>query len=140
VVLVGGVLVWSVLLSPAVGVLKRAQSQGAALDAELESMQKLQLRARVLQSQSALNPQDSLSALQRVSAMLGNNAKWTVAAGQATLSLQKVPAPLLAQWFAQSGTQGMVPPVQAHLARDSTAVAATWSGTMVYPLPSDSAP
>jgi general secretion pathway protein M len=137
--LVGVALVWSVLLSPALGVLKRAQSQRAALDAELESMQKLQLRARVLQSQSVLSPQDSLTALQRVSAMLGGNAKWTVAGGQATLSLQKVPAPLLAQWFAQSGTQGTVPPVQAHLVRDGAAAEVTWSGTMLYSLPSDTA-
>jgi hypothetical protein len=128
-----------VLLSPALGVLKKAESQRAALDADVQTMQKLQMRARLLQSQSALNPQDSLAALQSASALLGGNAKWTVVGEQATLSIQQVPAQLLAQWIAQTGASGTVPPVQAHLARDSAAPAASWSGTLVYPLPSGTA-
>jgi general secretion pathway protein M len=142
--LVGGAMVWSVLLSPALGVLTKAQAQHAVLDSALADMAQLQLRARALQARNVMTGKEALSALQSAAAVLGPAAQWTVIADQATLTLKQAPADLVAQWFALSAGQAgapMVQPLEVHLQRDTLGAAAAtpasvrWSGTLVYQLP-----
>ena len=142
--LVGGALVWSVLLSPALGVLKKAQTQHAVLDDALAGMAQKQVRARALQAQNGMTGKEALDTLQSATAVLGPAAKWSVIADQATLTLQHAPADLVAQWLALSGGQAvgqLVQPSEVHLLRDAALAAPAaptsvrWSGTVVYQLP-----
>ena len=127
-------LVWTVLLAPALRTLQKADQQRAALDGEMDAMQRLQLRAQALQAQATVSPKEAARALQASLATLGTAAKLTVVGDQATLSLQAVKGTALAQWLAQSGAAVRLQPLQAHLVRDADSPA-SWSGTLVVGLP-----
>jgi general secretion pathway protein M len=132
--LVGVALVWTVLLAPALRTLQKAPAQHQALDAELERMLRLQLRARALQSQTAVSAAEALNALQTSIAQLGNGATVRVLGDQVTLTLQQVGAKELAQWLTQPGASLQVQPAEVHLQRDAQGKP-SWSGTLTFTLP-----
>ena len=125
---------WGVLVAPALRTLKSVEPQRAALAAELEHMQALQVRATQLQAKPALVPKDSLKNLQAAANALGKNATLQVLGEQATLSLKQVSAQDLAQWLAPQSALGLSP-VEAHLQRDAGTALPVWSGTLVFQLP-----
>lgn len=135
--LVAALLLWWVLLAPALGTLKRAPSQLAALDAQLEVMLGLQARAQILQAQSVVSRTEALAALQAGVAALGTAARLQITGDQATVTLQQVGSDALAQWLAQPGPTLRLLPAQANWTRDAgNGALATWSGTLVFNLPS----
>lgn len=132
-------LVWGVLLSPALRTLKGAAVQHAQLDAELERMQALQLRAGQLQSKPAVAPQDSLKALQAVATQIGKGASLLQTGDRATLSLQQISAANLASLLTPASAAGLSP-IEAHLRRSADAGEPLWSGTLVFRLQSATSP
>ena len=134
-VVLGGALVWAVLLAPALRTLGQAQAQRAALGQDLAGMRVLQAQAQALQQQSALSPQEATAALQSATTALGAGATLAVAGDMATVTLKQVPADALASWLAQ-GRAGQA--VEAHLLRD--AGTGSWSGTLVFRLPGAGTP
>ena len=139
--LVGGLLAWWVLLAPALGTLKKAESQHRVLDARLDAMRALQVRAQVLQAQSAVSGAEALAALQAAVAALGNGARLQVAGDQATVTLQQVRSDALAQWLVQPGMALRLQPAEVHWVRDAGPgpQTATWSGNLVFNLPAGNA-
>ena len=134
--LVGGLLVWWVLLAPAFSTLKKADSQRLAQEQQLDAVLALQVRARALQAQATVDPADALASLQSDVAVLGSGARLQVAADQATLHLQKVRADALARWLVQPTAASRLQPAEVHWVRDADKGAdATWSGTVVFNLP-----
>lgn len=138
--LVGALLMWWLLVAPALGTLRKAASQHAALDAQFDVMLGLQARAQTLQGQAVVSRADALASLQAGAAALGTAAKLQVAGDLATLTLQKVGSDALSQWLAQLGSALRLQPAQAHWTRDAgTGATSTWSGTLVFNLPSGNA-
>ena len=138
--LVGALLMWWLLLAPALGTLKKAASERAALDAQFDLMLGLQARAQTLQAQAVVSRADALASLQAGTAALGTAAKLQVAGDLATVTLQQVGSGALSQWLAQPGAALRLQPAQAHWTRDADAGAlATWSGTLVFNLPAGNA-
>lgn len=138
--LVGALLMWWLLLAPALGTLKNAASRHAALDAQFDVMLGLQARAQALQTQAVVTRADALASLQAGTGALGTSAKLQVTGDLATVTLQKVSSDALSQWLAQPGSALRLQPAQAHWTRDAVAGAlATWSGTLVFNLPSGDA-
>lgn len=127
-------VVWGLLLAPALRTLKSVEAQRTALNAELERMQALQLRATQLQAKPAVAPQDSVKALQAAVAALGTSARLQLLGEQATLTLTQVDAQSLAQWLSPKTSAGIAP-AEAQLQRDTGTTKALWSGTLVFRLP-----
>jgi general secretion pathway protein M len=131
---VGIAVVWAVLLAPALRTLKSAGPQAAVLAGELDRMQAMQARARALQAQPAVAPQEALKSLQTAAAGLGKSATLQVIGDQATLTLKQLPAPALAQWLNPTTGLGLSP-ADAQLQRDASTAQALWNGTLIYRLP-----
>lgn len=131
--LVAVALVWGVLLAPALRVLHKAPAQHQALDAEMDHMLRLQLRARSLQNQSAVSAAEALKALQLSVAPLGAGASVRVLGDQVTLTLQQVGAKELAVWLAQPDA-ARLQAAEVHVQRDA-GDKPSWSGTLVFMLP-----
>lgn len=135
VVLVVLALLWWLAVAPALGVLKTARSQRAALDAQLQQMQALQAQAKALQGQPKMNVGDAARALDAsVKQRLGVAAQLSVSGAQATLTLKNTPADALAQWLSQARSSANAVPSQARL-RASTSNPGTWDGTLILSLP-----
>ena len=128
-------LVWSVALAPALRSLKSSAAQSAQLAAASERMQALQARAKLLQNQPVVSPQESLKALQLTVASFGKGASLQVVGEQATVNLVQVSAQSLAAWLA-SDAAASLSPAQAHLQRDANSAVPLWSGTLLFRLPS----
>lgn len=137
-VVVAAALLWMVAMAPALRTLKSAAAQNTALSAELERMQTLQARAKLLQAKPAMAPQESLKALQAAAADLGKAATLQVVGEQATLTLKMLSAQSLAQWLAPESGPGLSP-FEAHLLRDTSSPEPLWSGTLIYRLPAAAA-
>ena len=128
-------LLWWLAIAPALGVLKTANAQRAALDAQLQQMLTLQAQAKALQGQPKMNVGDAARALDAsVKQRLGAAAQLSVAGAQATLTLKNAPADALAQWLSQARSVASAVPSQARL-RASASNPGAWDGTLVMSLP-----
>lgn len=128
-------LLWWVAIAPALSVLRTANAQRSALDAQLLQMQTLQAQAKALQGQPKINAPDAARALEAsVKQRLGAAAQLSIAGSQATLTLKNAPADALAQWLGQARTVAKAVPSQARL-RLSSSGAGAWDGTLVLSLP-----
>jgi general secretion pathway protein M len=129
-------LLWTLLLAPALRVLRTAPGQAVALDAQLQRMQTLQAQAKTLQQQAPLGYEDALRALQQATKQtLGTTAQVSVNGERATVTLQAAGADALAQWLAQARVNARSVPLEAKINRISTPAGTTWSGVLVMSLP-----
>jgi general secretion pathway protein M len=127
-------LAWTVLLAPALRTLRGAAAQHAKLDMEMERMQAMQTRAKLLQSKPVVSTQDGLGALQNATTQLGKGAALQVSGDLATVTLKQVSAQTLAPWFAPVSAAGLSP-ADVHLQRNPGPGEALWSGVLVFRLP-----
>jgi type II secretory pathway component PulM len=131
---------WLAMLAPALHTLNGAGATAATLDTQLQSMDRLQQRARLLRGQAAVTPIEATSALRSSLAVLGGGAHWAVLGSQLTVTLNQIPAEILAQWLglfaAPAGADRLLPPAQMHLVLERSGSAALWHGTVVFELPS----
>jgi general secretion pathway protein M len=130
----GAALVWFVALAPALRSLKTVAAQSAALGADIDRMQALQVRAKVLQATPALVALESVKALQAAAGKLGAAVNLQVVGEQATLTIKKLGARELGQWLSPQTGPGLSP-MEAHLKRDTGSAEPVWSGTLIYRLP-----
>ena len=127
-------LLWWVAVAPALTVLKTAQAQRSALDAQLQQMQMLQGQAKGLQSLPKVKSADAARALEAlVKQQLGATAQLSLAGNQATMTLTNTSAAALAQFLGQARAQANAVPSQVRLRRSSNAP--TWDGSLVLLLP-----
>jgi len=159
--LVALVLLWWIVLAPALRTLAAAPAQHAQLDAQLQQMATLQERAKALQSQPRLARDDALRALETsVRQGLSNSGQLMTGGGAAgdvaTVTVRPTAAGALAQWLAQARGNAHAVPREAHLSRVAAATAPTpaptaaaaardsrpseppqirWEGTVVMTLP-----
>lgn len=132
---VGVLLLWLLLLAPALKTLNSAEVQHLALDKQLEKMQRLKATALALQAQPQLSRDARVLALERTLKSLGPGAQLQISGTQITLTLRQVPAEVLADWLAQSRAQAQMQASEVRLTRNRTTPAAGWDGTLVYRLP-----
>lgn len=131
----GTVAIWAILLSPALGTLKKADAQHRTLDLQLQKMQLLQATANALQSQPKSSREATVRALERTLKPLGPGVQLQVVGAQLTLTLKQIPAPVLAEWLIQSRAQSRMQASEIRLTRNATSAAAAWDGTLVFNLP-----
>jgi len=126
-------LLWFVLLRPALGVLRSAEAQTAALDADAQTLQALRARALALQKLPVYSAQERLADIRNSLPPLGAGAHLQSQGNQVVVTLQDVPAAALGNWLVQAGAS--LHPAQVHLTRSGEAGAARWSGTLSFVLP-----
>lgn len=129
---VAAALLWLVLLAPALNTLKKAAAQQHELQQQLQKMQRLQAQALALQNRPRVSRDNQLRALELSLKPLGDGAQLQVAGNQVIVTLQQVPAAVLAQWLHQVHTLARMQPSAARLSRN--AQAATWQGTVTFSL------
>jgi general secretion pathway protein M len=132
-VLIVVALVWLVLLGPALGTLRSAETQRRALDEQLRQMQTLQAQAQALQAQPKQNHDDAVRLLElSVRQRLGTSARILIAGDRATVTLTGTSPDALAQWLTQARVNARALPGEARIARNA---AGLWEGTLVLSLP-----
>lgn len=130
-VLIAAALLWTLAIAPAWRTIQAYPAQRAALDAQWQSMQVLQVRAQTLKNQPGPDGRAALAALQAAVASLGAQGKLLVADQQATVTLQGANAEALALWMARVRNEARLTPQEARLQRDGTG----WSGSLQFRLP-----
>ncbi|WP_296445120.1 type II secretion system protein GspM [Rhodoferax sp. UBA5149] len=135
--LVLAAVLWWLALAPALATLKAAEKQRAALDVQLQQMQRLQAQAKVLQAQPHITLADARRLLEASVKSLGNTAQLVVAGERVTVTLKGISADALAQWLAQARLNARAVPTEARLVRGAVGAAGaalTWDGTLVLTL------
>jgi general secretion pathway protein M len=145
-------LVWWLLLAPALQTLRAAPAQHAALDLQLQRMQRLEAEALRLQADLPAPTADSAAALpaarpdlqralqESVSAQLGAGARLVLQGERAQLTLKNVSAPALASWLGQARQNLKVSVVEMRLTAtagpaQASAAESHWDGSLVLALP-----
>ena len=145
-------LLWWVALAPALKTLRTAPARHAALDAQLQRMQSLQLEALQLQAAPRGTPGDAVGSLRAsLTQRLGATAQLSLVGDRATITLKGAPADALGQWLAQARSNALAVPVEARLTRSALAAAGAtppatlgnapaaaaprWDGSLVLALP-----
>lgn len=131
--LVALALVWFIALGPALGILRSAEQQHRALDAQLQHMLSLQAQAQALQAQPKQSYEEALRLLElSVRERLGTTARSVTAGEKVTITLTGTAPGALAQWLAQARINARALPSEAHLVRNQGGL---WEGTLVLTLP-----
>lgn len=129
-------LLWWVTISPALRTLREAQTQGPALQAQMQTMLQLQARAAALQAQPKLAATDSKALLDAALPTLGTAARMTISGERATITLDGSSADALAQWLTQVRLNAHARPIEMHLTQSQ----GRWSGRLILQLPMATAP
>jgi general secretion pathway protein M len=128
-------VLWWVLLAPALGTLKRVNSERAELDAQWQHMLSLQHEAQALQAQPKPSPEAARQALEAsVSAQFGDAAKLQWAGDRANVTLTSVGGASISQWLARARADAKAVPVQVRLTR-SPSDTVLWNGLISLGLP-----
>lgn len=119
------------------GLLRQAEAQRIALDAQWRQMQALQAEAQALQGRPGISAEDASRALQASARQhLGASAQLSVLGSRATVTLRNAPAGALAAWLADARANAHAVPNEARLARSAPGPAGiAWDGTLVLDLP-----
>jgi general secretion pathway protein M len=122
---------WWLALAPALATLRSAEALHRVQDEQLQTMQRLQAQAQLIQAQPPLAPGESRRLLEATVNALGARAQMALVGERATLTLKGVTAEALAQCLAQARLNARALPSEAHLVRNTSG---TWDGTLVLTL------
>ena len=135
-----GVLLLALLilvgLLPAVRSLRVNPHLQQQADAQLQTLQLLQVRAQALQARPQLDQTVAIDKLQSSVSLLGGNTVISLGDQRVNLVLRSTPAKALAEWLARARTDANAVPTEARWVRETQADEAFWSGTLVMTLPS----
>lgn len=121
---------WAVALQPALRTLRTAPAQIAALDAELQTMQRLAAEAGSLRSLPQVPAGQAGAALQAATARLGGAGKLVLQGDRAVLTLTDCAPEALSAWLAEVRTGARAGALEAQLTRGEVGL----SGTVVVAL------
>lgn len=131
--LVALALVWWIAFAPAVSVLRQAEAQHRALDAQQQHMLRLQAQARTMQAQPRQSHDEALRLLElSIRQHLGVTARYAIAGDRVTITLTGTSPASLAQWLTQARVNARALPGEARLTRNAGGM---WEGTIVLTLP-----
>jgi general secretion pathway protein M len=122
---IGIAIVWMIAVAPALRTLREAPAQIDALDAQLQSMQRLALEARELRGISPVPAMQAGLALKSATDRLGDKGRISVQGDRATLTLAGVTGEALRSWLTEARSGARARPVEAQLARGPQGYAGT---------------
>ena len=110
---------WAVGLQPALRTLRQAPVQIAALDAEMQAMQRLASEASELKAQPPLPADQAAAALKAASDRLGDRARLALQGECAVLTFNGLGGEALRGWLSEVRAGARARPVEAQFARDA---------------------
>lgn len=123
-------LVWSVLVAPALRTLRTAPAELDKLDLQLQQMQAQAQEARLLRAAPSVPMAQAQAALQASVEHLGPVARLNLSGGRATVTLNGIAPPALQAWLGEVRSAARARPVEAQLTRGP----AGFSGSIVLVL------
>jgi general secretion pathway protein M len=124
-VLVVAALLWMVAIKPAVNLLKQAPGQLDALDAQMQSMQRLAAEARELRGAPQVGINQSQAALRAASERLAPQAKLAVQGEKAVLTVDGIDGENLRAWLTEVRSGARARPIEAQLTRGANGYSGT---------------
>lgn len=125
-------LVWWVMVSPALQILKKAPAQHLLLDQEIQAMQKMATEVKVIQSEPKETISNFETSLKAVSEnLLPSQTSMVQTNDNLTITIKQVSASNLARWLEALRTELHVKPNQVQLKFQND----QWHGTIVIQLP-----
>ena len=114
----GGVLALAVL--PAWRTIARAPAELDALDAQLQTMQRLAGEVEQLRAAPPVNPEQAAAALKAATERLGDKGKLALQGDRAVLTLNGASTSQLRSWLAEARSGARARPIEANLSRASS--------------------
>jgi len=122
-VVIGIALVW--MVAPALRTLRETPAQIDALDAQLQSMQRLALEARELRGAAPVLATQAALALKSATDRLGDKGRIALQGDRATLTLNGVTGETLRAWLTEARSGARARPIEAQLTRGPQGYAGT---------------
>ena len=119
---VGLALLWWVLLGPAINTLRKAPAQHAALDTQIEQMQRMAASAEQLKEQNSVpipSRGAAQSSLTQATTSLGATGQISIQGDRAILTLRGASPDALALWLSQVRVNARLTPISAQIDRRS---------------------
>jgi general secretion pathway protein M len=123
-------LVWTLAVQPAWKTLASAPAELDAVDAQLQTMQRLAAEATELRATPPVPLEQATAALQAATARLGDQAKLALQGERAVLTLTGVGSSALSLWLTEARAGARARPVEATLTRGPQG----YNGTVVLSL------
>lgn len=123
-------LLWLLLLRPALTVLRSAPARIEAQTVELAAMRKLADEAKTLKGAAPMALPEATAALKTATDRLGGHATLSLTGNRATLVLQGVDAAALQAWLAEARAGAHARPLEAQLQQSASG----WQGQLVVGL------
>lgn len=138
--LLGAAVLWTWGLAPAMKIQHVDPAIGAALQAQTQALQQLQVQAQALQKTPRTNALDAGRVLQSSAVqLLGSTTRLSAEGQRATLTLSSASAESLAEFLNQARLNAQALPIEAHLQKiapqQGTAPAPLWRGVVIFSLP-----
>jgi general secretion pathway protein M len=124
-VVIGIAVVWMVAVAPALRALRETPAQIDALDAQLQSMQRMAVEARELRGAAPVPATQAALALKSATDRLGEKGRIAVQGDRATLTLNGVTGETLRAWLTEARSGARARPVEAQLTRGPQGYAGT---------------
>lgn len=118
---------WVTALQPAWRTLSRAPAELDALEAQLQTMQRLAAEAQVLRAAPPVTLDQATAALKSATERLGGKGKLVLQGERAVLTLSGIGTGALRDWLAEARAGARARPLETNLTRG----AAGYSGTLV---------
>lgn len=129
-------LLWQLSLKPAIATLRTADTQAAALEAQLQQMRAAQAQAQTLQKQPPLDFEEAVRALTAATRQtLGASAQLNMVGDRANVTLKDASPDALAEWLSQARLNARSVPLEARLVQGAAPAGITWSGVVMMALP-----
>ena len=120
-------LVWTLLLQPALRTLRDAPAKLDRLDAQLQQMQRLAAEGRELRNAAPVSAAQATEALKAATDRLGERAKLALQGDRGVLTLTGVTGQQLQAWLAEARSGARARPVEVQLSRSPQG----YNGTVV---------
>jgi len=124
-VVIGIAIVWMIAVAPALRTLRETPTQIDALDAQLQSMQRLATEARDLRGAAPVPATQAALALKSATDRLGDKGRLNMQGDRATLTLTGVTGETLRAWLTEARGGARARPIEARLTRGPQGYAGT---------------
>jgi general secretion pathway protein M len=120
-------VLWLLAVQPALRTLASAAAQQDALDAQLQSMQRLASEATQLRAAPPVNATQAAAALKAATDRLGDKGQLVLQGERAVLTVKEVGTTALSDWLAEARSGARARPIEATLSRGAQG----YSGSLV---------
>ena len=113
-------LVWLVLIQPALRILREAPLELNRLDQQMQQMQLAASEMQALRAASPVPAEQASTALRAATAQLGSNARLAIQGDRAVLTFTGIQGDALRDWLGEARSAARARPMEAQLVKAAT--------------------